>query len=418
MRTPIVHTWRPRAAAALALVALAATTAWGAIFTDIVGLPAQRAIERLAVKGIFRISGDRFTPSAAVSRAELALYVARVLGVSEQGVLPPEFKDVADIPKDALLAVAVMANMGTVSPQKVEVKKGPVVYTLAADKSVYAPREEVVLRFTVRNTGTEDVKFEYASNLHFDFAIRDSAGGEIARRSIGMPVVQGDQTATLVAGKEIVFGPVRWFQLDQNDAMVGPGRYEVTAIHLTKAGPVTLSLAFNRGLMTAFPDNTFRPKAEVTRAELATTVVRALGFGESSAVPAVGDAAEIPAASRGAVAVAVEKEIVLVGPDRLFWPNRSASRADLAVALDAVMTTLNRYEFSKGTVKDIRVGTPTLLVLEDDKKAFVTYRVARANAVYRDKTPIDLKDLKVGDVVFFVKIGDVGDIVYIQAASR
>ena len=116
--------------------------------------------------------------------------------------------------------------------------------------------------------------------------------------------------------------------------------------------------------------------------------------------------------------VAIEKGLLPVPADRSFQPAQSATRADVAWALDKVMDALGRYDFSKGMLKDIRVGTPTLMVVEELNKAQRTFRVARANAVYRNNTVADLKDLQPGDALLFLKVGDVGDVAYIEATGK
>lgn len=409
--------------AALAAVSLV-LPAWGAIFTDIQGLPTQRAIERLAAKGVFGRTGDRFNPAGTLTRTDLAVFLFKALSFSPEGLGAPDLKDAAEIPKEAQPAVTVMTRMGTVSgtvaPQRSELRKGPLVYRLTSDKAVYGPTERVTLRFSVENTGKDDIKFDYASDLHFDFFIRDGEGNEVAKRSYGMPVRQVEMSVPLAAGRSIEFGAVWWFQRDQNDAPVPPGRYDITAVQLTKSNPTTISLIFNKGLMQIFPDNTFRPKAEVSRADLAATVARALGLGDGppAVLQGVIDAGEIPEALRGVVAAAIDKRIILLGPDRAVRPTRSATRADAAGALDVLMDTLKRYDFSKGTLKDIRVGTPSLITIEEENKAQRTFRVARAYAVYRNNAAADLKDLKAGDVLLFLKAGDVGDVTYIEATAR
>lgn len=420
-------TWCMRAWVAVMLVAAATVTtlpAWGAIFSDIQGLPAQRAIERLVAKGIIRGTADgRFNPGGPVTRAELAVFLARALGLAGGGLSLPDFKDLGEISRDVQPAVAAMTHLGTVSPQaegrgKVELRKGQVVYTLTTDKAVYGPTDVVELRFIIENTGKEDVKFEFAHSQFYDFVIRDGHGNETARWSVGKPFLPLDQPITLAAGKKFDY-MTRWRQLDQNDEPTPPGRYEIIAVQTTKSNPTSLLLIFNKGVMQGFPDNTFRPKLEVTRAELAATVVRAMGLGEASVgAPGITDAAEIPAALRAAVAVAIEKRIVLPAADRAFRPAQMTTRADAAWALDVLMETLKRYDFSKGTLKDIRVGTPTLIVIEDDNKALRTFRVARAHAVYRNTALAELKDLKAGDALLFLKAGDVGDVAYVEATGR
>jgi len=292
------------------------------------------------------------------------------------------------------------------------------VYTLTTDKPVYGPTDNLELRFTISNTGTTDVKFEFANSQFFDFVIKNTDGVEVARWSLGRAFLPMSVPITLAAGKAFDYA-TQWKQLDQNDEPVPPGRYELIAVQTTKQDPTTLSLALYRGALPAYPDNTFRPKADVSRLDLAAVIVRAMGLGESPAQPpAVSDAAEIPAQSRGTVGVAIEKGLVPAWPDRTFRPAQPATRADVAWALDKVMDQLGRYDFSKGMLKDIRVGTPTLMVIEELNKAQRTFRVARANAVYRNNAVAELKDLHPGDTLLFLKVGDVGDVAYIEAIGK
>jgi len=402
----------------LALAVIAVVPAWGAIFTDIVGMPAQRAIERLAAKGIFKLNTDKFNPAGTVPRGEFAVLLARVLGTSGQGVPLPAFKDAAEIPKEMQPAVAVITNLGSVSPVRAEVRKRTVVYVLTTDKPVYGPTDNLEIHFTISNTGTTDVKFEFANSQFFDFVIRNADGADVAQWSLGRAFLPMKEPITLAAGKSFDY-VTQWRQLDQNDEPVPPGRYELIATQTTKQDPTTLTLALYRGVLAAYPDNTFRPKADLTRIDLAAVIVRAMGLGEApSRPPAVSDAAEIPAALRGTVGVAIEKGLLPVPADRSFQPAQSATRADVAWALDKVMDALGRYDFSKGMLKDIRVGTPTLMVVEELNKAQRTFRVARANAVYRNNTVAYLKDLQPGDALLFLKVGDVGDVAYIEATGK
>ncbi len=417
MRIRMEHAWCLRAWTAVLLLVVAGP-AWGAIFSDIAGLPAQRAIERLAAKGIFKLGVDKFNPAGTLSRAEFSVLLARILQLSGQGVPLPHFKDAADIPKEIQPAVAAVTNLGTVSPTKAELRKGQLVYALTTDKSIYGPTDTVELTFSITNTGKDPVKFEFANSQLYDFIIKNGEGIEVARWSLGRAFLPVDAPVTLAAGKSFEY-LTRWRQIDQNDEPISPGRYELLAIQTTKDTPTTLSVVLYRGVLPGYADNTFRPQGEVARAELAAVIVRVLGLGDTPRQPpAVSDAADIPTALRGAVGVALETGIVAALPDQTFRPTRPATRADVAWALDKVMDTLKRYDFSQGTLKDIRVDTPTLIVIEDQKQAQRTFRVARANAVYRNHAPADLKDLKPGDALLFLKVGDVGDVAYIEATGK
>lgn len=403
---------------ALALL-LAAAPVWAAIFTDIQGLPTQRAIERLAAKGIVRAaSGTTFNPNGPVTRGELAVLLVRALGLTTQGLTLPAFKDAADIPRDQQGAVAALASLGTVTPRTAQVKKGELVYTLSTDKPVYNPGEPLLLKIVVENTGKETIKFQFANSLHFDFVIREADGSEVARASVGAQVIPGDQEVALVGGGKFEFAKF-WKQLDQNDEVVSAGRYEIVGIHRTKAGPTSLSVFFNKGVMTADPDNTFRSKQELTRLELATVTARSMGLADAVASAlTVTDANTVPQAARGTVAAALEKRVVSVVGNREFRPNQKATRSEAAQALDTLMDALKRYNFARGTLKDPVTGTPPQITIEDERKALRTFRVARNHAVYLNDRPAELRDLRPGDAVLFLNIGDVGDVAYIEATRR
>lgn len=420
----------------LALITVAALVlpAWGAIFTDMQGSFAQQSAERLAAKGIIRVSADgRFNPSGTVSRLDFAILLSRAMSLSGQGLSLSDLKDANDIPRDAQSAVAAVLNVGLASPPKVEVRKGALLYTLslcrvrrvettctaAETDSVYGPGDLVEIRLEVKNTGTTDVQFDFANSQFHDFVIREADGTELARWSVGRAFLPVQGPVVLAAGASYS-AVTRWRQLDQNDNPVPPGRYDIQAIHTTKANPTQLTVAFVKGLMPAFPDGTWRPKTDVTRADLAAYVVRSMGLGEGSAtapIP-VADAAAIPAALRGAMAVAVEKKVLLVNASNQIRPQAAATRAEVAWALDQLMTATNRYDWSKGVLKDVSTGTPSFIVVEDDKKQQRTFRVARNNAVYRNQVVVTLRDLRPGDNIQFLKPTDVGDVTYIEAIAR
>jgi hypothetical protein len=418
MTTNRFHRLRARVMPALSVaVALTlATPVWAAIFTDISGLPMQRAIERLAAKGILRGTGERFTPAGPVTRGELALYLFRAFGLSGEGAKLPTYRDAGEIASEHRTAVAALTGMGTVSPQKVEVRKGPVLYTLSVDKPVYSPDQRILISFTILNTTDQAIQFEYANTQFWDFIVRNPKGEEVAKWSLGRPFLSVSGPVALAA-KQPIKAATYWRQLDQQDDAVDPGRYEIIAVHTTKANPTTLSLFFNKGVMSAFPDGTFKPKQQATRLELATITTRGLGLPEGGALTAA-DVNAIPQEDRAAVAAALERRLINLVGVREFRPAQGLTRAELAQGLDAVMDILKRYNFAKGTLKDPVAGTPPQLTIEDERKALRTFRVARSHVVYRNDRPSELRDLRPGDVLAFLNVGDVGDVAYIEATGR
>lgn len=408
--------WGTRVLPALLAVLLAVGPAGAAIFTDIQGLPQQRAIERLAAKGIFRgTSGTTFNPSGTVTRADFAVLLVRTLGLETQGVALPAFKDATEIARDQMGAVAAMASLGSVSPQKVELQKGPLLYALSTDKPVYGPTDLIKVTFVVKNTSDQPIRFDHANSQLYDFIVRSPDGQEIAKWSLGRPFLPLEQPVQLAAGQAFTW-PTLWKQLDQGDDPVPPGRYEIVAVHTTRSNPTSISMFFNKGVMGAQPDNTYRPKEEITRLELATVTARSVGLGDAGNLTAA-DVAGVPAAARGTVAAAIEKKLIaLIGRD--FRPAQKATRAEVAQALDGLMDAAKRYRFSKGVLKDPVAGTPPQITIEDERKALRTFRVARNVAVYRNDRPAELRDLRPGDTLLFLNAGDVGDVAYIEATGR
>lgn len=493
-----------RVIAVLAVLALVAAPAVAQIFTDMANHPSRRAAERLAAKGIVtRLPDGRLAPDEPLTRLDVALFLARTLGIPTGGVRMPDFRDIDQIPPADRVAVAAASVLGTVSATKVEVKRGTVVYTLTANKPVYGPDEQIELTFTIANLGPgretevlsadrgryrirlterdgikvgtegelyvesrtpqgvtrqtvarvrvvetrldgsvvevveegtvaiktglkvfflQDVLFDYGTTQFHDFVIRDVEGNEVARWSLNRPFVVLDRPLPLAANQSLKFA-TRWKQMDQNDQPVRPGRYELIAVHTTKENPTTVQISFQRGMISAFPDNTFRPRQTVTRAELATFMVRAAGleaeaYRKSNEPLQVADAAEIPTASRGSVVVAIERKMVPPLADNTFRPGRTANRGEAVFALNVMMEILGRYDFVTGTLRETRGGPPPVVVVEDANKQIRSHRVAVVSAVYRNDVPILLLQLRPGDQLRMLRPSDAGEVMYIEATGR
>ncbi|MDR7519672.1 MAG: S-layer homology domain-containing protein [Armatimonadota bacterium] len=493
-----------RAAAAIALLAVAAAPAAAQIFTDMANHPARRAAERLAAKGVVtRLPDGRLAPDDPLTRLDVAVSLARVLGLPTGGIPYLDFRDTDQIPPGDRAAVAAASIMGTVSATRVEIRKGTVVYTLTTNKTVYAPDEPIQLNFSIANEGPgvpteilsadrgrprvrlserdgakvgyqgevyvetrtpqgtrrdrvariqikefrpdgaivdildqgsvewkpglkalylQDVWFEYSSTQFYDFVVRDADGNEMARWSLNRPFQPVAQPIPLAAGTAIQ-DATRWRQLDQNDRPVRPGRYELVAVHTTKENPTELSITFQRGIIAAFPDNTFRPRQPVTRADLAVFMVRAMGLETEARRRAndplqVADARDIPAEARGSVVVALEKKALLPLPDNTFRPARTATRGDAVLGLNVLMETLGRYDYTTATLREVRGGPPPVVVVEDANKQIRSHRVAVVSAIYRNDQVVLLLQLRPGDQLKMLKPTDAGEVMYIEATGR
>lgn len=497
-------TIRTRVAAVLVLVTLAAGPAAAQIFTDMSTHPSRRAAERMVAKGLaIRLPDGRLAPDEPLTRLDMALFLARALGIPTSGVRPPDFRDVDQIPAADRMAVAAASIMGTVSATKAEVRKGTVRYTLATNKITYGPDERITLTFTIANdgpgretefmspdrgrtrirmsdrdglkTGVEgelyteartaagvtrekvarfrvlearadgsiielydegavqirpglkvflllDVAFEYTTSQFHDFVIRDAEGNEVARHSLNRPFVPVERPVALAANQSMKFETF-WLQLDQNSQPVRPGRYELVAVHTTKENPTTVLLAFQRGLISAFPDNTFRPRQPVTRADLAAFVVRAMGLEVEALRRAndtlmVADARDIPSEMRGSVVVAIDRKIVPPLTDNTFRPARTANRGEAIFALNVLMEAAGRYDFVTATLREMRGGPPPVVVVEDANRQVRSHRVAVVSAIYRNDQPVLLMQLRPGDTLRMLRPTEAAEIMYIEATGR
>lgn len=498
-----MSTWT-RAIAVIGAVGLIAAPAAAQVFTDMATHPSRRAAERLYAKGVVaRLPDGRFAPDEPLTRLDIALYLARALGIPTSGVRPPDFRDVDQIPPGDRVAVAAASIMGTVASRKVELRKGTVVYTLTTDKAVYGPDEKIRLTFTVANMGPgretemispdrnrprfrlsdrdglkpgtegeiyvetraaqgttrekvarvrvletradssilevteegsvqiraglkvfflQDVAFEYTSTQLHDFLVRDAEGNEMARWSLGRTFLAVERPLVLPANQMLKF-ETDWRQLDQNDQPVRSGRYELMAVHTTKENPTSVAIPFQRGMISAYPDNTFRPRLPVTRGDLAVYMVRALGL-ESEALRrvneslVVADARDLPVEIRGSVVVAIDRKLVPALPDNTFRPSRPATRGEAIFALNVFMETLGRYDYTTGTLREWRGGPPPTVVVEDAQRQIRSFRVSTISAIYRNDQPVVLQQLRAGDQLKMLKPTEVGEIMYIEATGR
>jgi len=412
---------RAHVATALALVAALAAgvgPAAAAIFSDIQDNPYERGIEKLAVTGIMNGFPDgTFKPNDPITRLAAVEALAHGMDVKGSGTIP-NYKDLAEIPEDVRPVISALLNTGAVSQQKAEVTKGDVLYTLSTDKAVYAIDDPVDLTFTVTNNGKEDVKFSYGTNEQYDFIVK-LGDTEVARWSLGQTFVPSNLDLVLAPGKAFTF-TTRWLQKDQDSQFVAAGSYDIIGISTEKDNPVNVDLQFQKGLLTSFPDNTFRPNAQVSRAEFAAMLVRGLGKqGEAtqkaSAPLDIKDAADVPPTLHGYVAVAIASKIMPPYTDGTWRPNAPTTRGEAAGAVAAVMGALNKFNYVKGKLVSIGANGITVGV---EQTAVQTYALTPSVAVYRNDKAVSAQDLKPDDQVVMLLTGPRGRAGYIEATGQ
>lgn len=127
------------------------------------------------------------------------------------------------------------------------------------------------------------------------------------------------------------------------------GKVEVNVTHFTKFAvmantklPVLTDIkshwAYNEikrlvGMETVsgYPDNTYKPDNNVTRAEFAKIIVQAMGWSAKSGDLGFADAADVPAWARGYIATAVDKGVIKGYEDNTFRAGQLISRSEIAV---------------------------------------------------------------------------------------
>ncbi len=96
----------------------------------------------------------------------------------------------------------------------------------------------------------------------------------------------------------------------------------------------SVAQAVNAGIIAGYRDGTFRPEAEITRAEMATMIAKALGQPiEAKAATGFADDADLPEWAKGAVA-AMKKRGIIKGKDaNAFAPHEKTTRAEAVTVL-------------------------------------------------------------------------------------
>lgn len=100
-----------------------------------------------------------------------------------------------------------------------------------------------------------------------------------------------------------------------------------------------VATAVSKGLISGYSDNTFKPANQITRAEIATIVVKALGKAPEG-TPAFADASSVPAWAAGYINVAAKEGILSGYTDNTIKAANNATRAEAAKMTTNMLTNL------------------------------------------------------------------------------
>jgi hypothetical protein len=98
-----------------------------------------------------------------------------------------------------------------------------------------------------------------------------------------------------------------------------------------------MEAAVARGVINGYPDGTIRPDNKITRSEMAVMIDRALSLGEPEGRMYYSDLDKIPDYALGAV-WRISEAGLLQGSEGYFNPLQGATRAEMAVAMDRVLS--------------------------------------------------------------------------------
>jgi uncharacterized protein YjdB len=124
------------------------------------------------------------------------------------------------------------------------------------------------------------------------------------------------------------------------------------------------------GYMNGYPDGSFRPQANIARQEAAVVLARIAGLKDSGGSISFSDRDSIPGWSRPAIAAVAGTGLITGYPDGSFRPGASITRAETATILDRFIAEIFREEGTHGTVSERTVVNGNAIILAEDVELF------------------------------------------------
>ncbi|MEW6397726.1 MAG: S-layer homology domain-containing protein [Bacillota bacterium] len=195
-------------------------------------------------------------------------------------------------------------------------------------------------RWLVKGTATADASVDIVVNGTRQATVRADAAGRFQAR------------VTLAAGANRVYAVVTGAGVKRASCETYP-RYRALAPADIKGhwaeGYVTELIDLN--VVAGYEDETFRPQNDVTRAEFCVLMVKALGLDlDAGAADVFADAAAIPAWAKPYVGAAYKAEIVKGYDDRAFRALQNISRAEIATMVSRALALKGPIDTPKAAV--------------------------------------------------------------------
>jgi hypothetical protein len=202
--------------------------------------------------------------------------------------------------------------------------------------------------------------------------------------------------------------------------------FEVKKIKLSwDAGYYYVAIAVEKGIIKPEELKGFNPNQSAKRYEVAKYIVRALGK-EAEAKKHMDaklpfkDREAIPKDAVGYVYVITEKLGLMQGYNNLFQPQKSISRAEMAVLMNRLDDVVDDDDDEKegnrltGTVENVDVDKRKITIKNEGGKK--SYDVVKDAPVYINGKYRGLKDLRQGDMVELMLDSD-GKVIFIQVVK-
>ena len=178
-------------------------------------------------------------------------------------------------------------------------------------------------------------------NLKIPADIQGNWAYDSIKRLLGMGVVAGYTDGSYKPGNNVTRAEFAKIMVDAMGwkAETAPSLKFADASLIGDWAKGYVATAVSKGLIAGYSDNTFKPANQITRAEIATIVVKALGK-TAEGTSAFTDASSIPAWAQGYVATAVKEGIVAGYSDKTFKAGNNATRAEAAKMTTNMLTNL------------------------------------------------------------------------------
>lgn len=254
--------------------------------------------------------------------------------------------------------------------------------------------------------GFSDISGHWARNEILQLASLSVVKGNAGRFNPGGAVTRAEFAAMVIAA----LGYADQAKIAQGMAT---GYRDVPGYHWA-SGFVTL--AKEKGIITGYPDGTFQPAKVIRRDEITSVLVRALNLpaGPEDILQNFIDAGDIPGWARPSISTAYTAGLVSGFPDGSFKPGRFASRGETAVLIKKVLSELGRQYTMYAGVEKVSDGGAVLTL--NVAGQVTTAALADGAVILAGGRLVGPDAVKAGDFVFVI-IDDNGKITYIEQAD-